>query len=222
MPTIAFHLAAALLTFGSAITLPPLDLHASDFTIATYVFLNDTQRRNIVLGNWSSRNHAWQMLFAVNGDGRTAVNLRRDMRTDGSDPFQDLVALNGQTALAPRQWQHIAVTFSWGPDRKSPVATLYVNGRADASATPHVQQDWRVQNPYTLKRSPNAYVIGHKEDTNTQDDWFNGQLCEYRIYTRALSAEQLQAMVSRSGMPPKQCMTAEPWEITPRALPDWQ
>jgi hypothetical protein len=211
MTPLAFHLPAALLTFGSTITLAPLDLHATDFTIATYVYLSDTERRNIVLGNWSSHDNAWQMLVAVNAGGKVALNLRRDMQTNGSDPMQDLVALTSRNALYAWGWEHIAVTFSWGQDRKSPKATLYLNGNVEATATPQVVKNWRIQNPYTLKRSPNDYLIGHKEDTNTADDWFSGQLCEFRIYTRALNTTQLGAMLRESDKQFNRCF----WDIQP-------
>lgn len=218
MNPLAFQLAAALLPFGSYITLPPLDLHASDFTVATFVYLDETFERNIVLGNWSSQDHAWQLLYAINAGGQTAINLRRDMQTDGSDPAQDLVALVGHTALTDNQWHHIAVTFRWGANGHAPRAVLYVDGQEDGEAAPQPRPDPRVRNPYQLKPSPNAYLIGRKEDSLSSDSWFSGQLCNFHIYTQALSAQRIREEIDSAQGQPAPCALQSPVRTHPVQL----
>jgi hypothetical protein len=52
-----------------------------------------------------------------------------------------------------------------------------------------------VHNPYTLKPSPNAYLIGRKEDGTGNDEWFSGQLGDFRIYTTALTANDITQLL---------------------------
>jgi hypothetical protein len=163
--------------------------------VATKVFLDSTTNRNILLGNWSSNQNAWQLLFAVNAGGLTAINLRKDLPTNGSDPTQDLVALVGNLPIVAKQWHHVAITFEWGSNYISPKATLYVDGKIAGTVSPEIKADSRVHNPYTLKPSPNAYLIGHKEDGTGNDQWFSGQFNDFRIYTTALTADDIAQLL---------------------------
>lgn len=228
MHPFVFELAAAMLPFGSSITLPPLDLHASDFTVSTFVYVDNSRQRNIVLGNWSSKGKSWQLLYAINAGGQTTINLRRNMPTNGSEPSQDLVALVGHQQLSYGSWQHIAVTFSWGANRHSPRAILYVNGQVDGEASPQPQPVAGVRNTYSLQPSANRFLIGHKEDTQSGDSWFSGQLCNFHIYTRALSAQDIQEEIDSAPEQPAHCAmegpertrTQRPSGENPQELPD--
>ncbi len=193
--SLVFNLGTSVLHRGDYFPIPQLDLHATSFTIATKVNLDSTENRNIILGNWSSNQNAWQLLFAINAGGLPAINLRKDLPTDGSDPTQDLVALVGTTTVTAGEWHHVAVTFSWGADNTTPIATLYVDGKEAGSVSPKISPDSRVHNPYTLKPSPNAYLIGHKEDGTGDDDWFAGQLANFRIYTVALTGAEISTLL---------------------------
>jgi hypothetical protein len=185
---------AAIPTAGGYVTLPAfLDLHATSFTVATKVFLKDVSNRNIILGNWG--NGSWQMLFAINAGGKLAINLRKDMPTNGSDPAQDLVALVGTTNVQPGSFQHVAVTLDWGPNFITPSATLYVNGAAAGSASPAINPDPKIRNPYTLMPTKNSYLLGRKEDTSDKDASFQGQFSDFRVYTRALVPADIKALL---------------------------
>jgi hypothetical protein len=193
--SLVLQLASVVLPLGGYVSTPRLDLHATSFTVATKVFLDTTDNRNILLGNWSSNQNAWQLLFAINAGGRAAINLRKDLPTNGSDPTQDLVALVGSLPLVSKHWHHVAITFSWGSGYISPTATLYVDGKEAGTVSPEIKPDPRVHNPYTLKPSANAYLIGHKEDGTGKDEWFSGQLRDFRIYTVALTANDITQLL---------------------------
>jgi hypothetical protein len=180
---------------GGSVTLPSfLDLHAASFTVAANVLLSDLDSRNIILGSWGDG--SWQLLFAVNAGGQPAISLRKDLPTFGSDPDQDLVNLSGTIALQPGSFQHVAVTFDWGLNFMAPKATLYVNGAEAGSVSPTINPDPRVRNPYTLMPTSNPYLLGRKQDSADQDSFFQGQLSDFRIYTRALTQADIQALLS--------------------------
>ncbi|KAB8144456.1 LamG domain-containing protein [Chloroflexia bacterium SDU3-3] len=194
--TLVLHIATLALPRGAYLATPKLDLHATDFTIAAQVRLDSIANRNILLGNWSSNQNAWQMLLAVNSGGKPALNLRKDFPTTGSIPDQDLVGLVGTREVRAQEWHHVAATFTWGDDRKTPVAMLYLDGESMGRATPTIDRnDQRLDNRYTLKSSPNAYLIGRKEDTSDNDSWFAGQINNLRIYTSALTGEDLRQLL---------------------------
>lgn len=194
------HLRDLLLPLGGYFTTPAMDLHATDFTIATTIAIDpeNDSHRNILFGNWGSQNNSWQMLFYVQADGRPAVNLRRDMVTNGSDPLQDLVTLVGSTDVPAGAWHHVAVTFTWGADRRHPTCTLYVDGAAAGSASPAVTEVPNLRNPYTLMPTTNPYYIGLKEDSLGHDDpesLFAGRMRDFRVYDAALSPAAIARLV---------------------------
>lgn len=191
---LVLQLSTVVLPLGGYFSTPRLDLHATSFTIATKVLLDSTANRNILIGNWKAND--WQLLFAINAGGLPAINLRKDLPTAGSDPTQDLVGLVGTISVVAKQLTHVAITFDWGIDFRSPKATLYVGGKAAGSVSPTIQPDPRVHNPYTLKPSPNFYLIGRKEDGGTgTNEQFAGQLSDFRIYTTALTAAQINQLL---------------------------
>ncbi len=194
------HLSEISLPLGGYFTAPAMDLHATDFTLATNVYLDpeNASHRNIIFGNWGSQDNAWQMLFYVLGDGRPGVNLRRDMVTNGSDPQQDLVTLVGSTVVPGGAWHHVAVTFTWGPDGRQPTCTLYVDGAAAGSASPAVTEVPNLRNPYTLMPTRNRYWIGLKEDSrghSDPDSLFAGQMRDFRLYSAALSPAAIARLI---------------------------
>lgn len=188
---LAMQIPAIHLNRGAYFTAPELDLHATDFTIGARVKVRSTANRNIILGNWSSEGQSWQLLLAVLAGGKLAVNLRKDMETNGSDPDQDLVALVGNTALQAGVAAKIAVTFTWGADRRTPKATLYVNGAVDGEQSPAVVVTPVIRNPYTLMATSNPYLIGRKQDSSDDDSYYAGEIADLQIYTFAMSATQV-------------------------------
>jgi len=194
------QLRAISLPLGGYFTTPAMDLHATDFTVATNVFIDpeNASHRNILFGNWGSQNNSWQMLFYVQADGHPGVNLRRDMVTNGSDPVQDLVTLVGRTVVPAGAWHHVAVTFTWGADRRHPTCTLFVDGAAAGSASPEVTEVPNLRNPYTLMPTTNPYYIGLKEDSLDHDDpesLFAGHLRDFRVYDAALAPAAIARLI---------------------------
>jgi hypothetical protein len=194
------QLGEIMLPLGGYFTAPAMDLHATDFTLATNVYLDpeNASHRNIIFGNWGSQDNAWQMLFYVQGDGRPGVNLRRDMVTNGSDAQQDLVTLVGSTVVPGGAWHHVAVTFTWGADGRHPTCTLYVDGAAAGSTSPAVTAVPNLRNPYTLMPTRNRYWIGLKEDSlghSDPDSLFAGQMRDFRVYSAALSPAAIARLI---------------------------
>ncbi|HEY9302122.1 MAG TPA: ferritin-like domain-containing protein [Phormidium sp.] len=194
--SLVLQLSDVVLSPGSYVSTPRLNLHATSFTIATNVLLDSTEHRNIVLGNWSSNRNAYQLLFGIKAGGLPFISLRKDLPTNYSDPIKDLVNLTSNISVAANQWTHVAITFDWGVDYISPTATLYVDGQAAGSVSPKITPDPRIRNLYTLMPSPNSYLIGHKEDGTGKDDWFAGQLKDLRIYTTALTSDAILQLIS--------------------------
>jgi hypothetical protein len=187
--TLILQLPVILLPRGACFATPLMDLHATDFTIATKLNLASTASRNVILANWSANQSSWQLLFAVNGGGRPSIALRKDLPTAGSDPDQDLLILEASSAVPAGSWHHVAATFTWGADYTHPVCTLYVDGAAAGRAAPSVAPSPKLRNPYTLMPSKNAYLVGRKEDSADDGSWFSGQMSDLRVYRSALSAD---------------------------------
>ena len=85
--------------------------------------------------------------------------------------------------LAMGQWVHVALTLGSGK------ANLYVNGEAKASANMTIK-------PSDFKPSKN--YIGKSQFS--ADPLFNGLIDEFRVYNRALSADEINAVYKASNM----------------------
>lgn len=181
---------------GAYVSTPRLDLHATNFTIATKLFLDSIKVRNIVLGNWGAAGNSWQLLLAVNVGGQIVLNLRRDLDTNGSNPEQDLITLVSSAPVTEKAWHHIAATFDWGADGLHPLASLYLDGKPVGSQEGVIKQLPGLHNPYTLKFTHNPYLIGHKEDASDDSSWFSGQLKDFLIYDSAIAASDLPSLIA--------------------------
>ena len=80
------------------------------------------------------------------------------------------------SALAANTWVHVALTLGNGS------ASLYVNGEVKATANVTIK-------PSDFK--PNKNYIGKSQFA---DPLFNGLIDEFRVYNRALSADEIKAV----------------------------
>jgi hypothetical protein len=89
--------------------------------------------------------------------------------------------IDGKTALPVGEWHHLAVVL--GPSS----VDLYVDGQpAAASASIALR-------PADLRSTPNNY-IGRSQFS--ADAYLNGAIDEFRVYDRALSPQEIQALAS--------------------------
>jgi hypothetical protein len=129
----------------------------------------------------------WQRVFDF-GTGTTAYMFlttdngtapRFAITTAGNGSEQQLNATN---ALTTGTWQHIAVTLS------GTTGTLYVGGTSVATNAS------MTLNPSSLG-STNLNYIGESQWSG--DPYFNGQIDDFRVYNRALSAAEISALAAQ-------------------------
>ncbi len=143
----------------------------SDFTIATWVRLDTTGswRRVFDFGTGTTVN-----MFLT--PQSSAGTVRFAITTGGASAEQ---RINGTAALPTGSWVHVAVT------KAGNVGTLYVNGTAvgtnsnmtlSPSSLGNTTQNWLGRSQYSA------------------DAYLDGQLDDFRIYNRALSAAEISSL----------------------------
>jgi hypothetical protein len=150
---------------------------ACEATIATWVFLNsqsDWQRIWTFSTNWS----VYMFLTPSNSD--TGV-LRLGITLNGNNADQQF--LDGPTALPTGVWKHVAVVL--GPAG----LVIYVDG-AQFAASPSV-----TLRPADLGATPNNYI---GRSNFPWDPYLDGGVDEFRVYNRALSPAEIQALYGGS------------------------
>lgn len=198
--SLLFATKTLVLPRGAFVSTPRMDLHATNFTIAARVLMDNTANRNIILGNWGSANNSWQMLFAIGAGGpggHLQINLRRDMATNGSNPLQDLVTLESSAVVPAGQWHHVAVTWDWGADGAHPTCTLYLDGKVVGAQSPKIDTGVPgLRNPYTLMPTGNPYLIGRKEDGGDASAFFSGQMSDFKVFASALPGVEIERLAA--------------------------
>jgi DUF1680 family protein len=164
----------------------------NDFTIATWVKLNalSTWSRIFDIGNSTTVN---MFLTPQSGSG-----VRFAITTNGSGSEQ---RINGSSALATGTWVHVAVTLSGS------TGTLYVNGVSVGTNTGMTLK------PSSLGSTSRNY-IGRSQYS---DPYLNGLIDDFRIYPRALSASEIQMLISGSTPSPTPSGPTPTRTPTPRA-----
>lgn len=142
----------------------------NDFTIATWVKLTalSTWARLFDFGSNTTTN-----MFLVPSSGST---IRFAITTGGSGAEQ---RINGATTLPSAVWKHVAVTLSGS------TGTLYVDGAQVGQNTAMTLK------PSSLGNTSNNW-LGRSQYSG--DAYLNGQLDQFRIYSRALSASEILAL----------------------------
>lgn len=157
----------------------------NDFTIATWVKLDtlSTWSRIFDIGTGTS---VYMFLIPQSGSG-----VRYAITTGGSGAEQ---RINASSALATGVWKHVTVTLSGS------TGILYVDGVEVGR-----------NSSMTLKPSSlgntNLNYIGRSQYA---DPYLDGQVDDFRIYNRALSASEIQSLANGGGSTPTPTPTATP------------
>lgn len=148
----------------------------NNFTIAAWVKLNNANSWSRIFDFGSG---VTNYMFLTPQNGATG-KVRFAISTGGEQ------LIDGTAALATGTWTHVAVTLSGS------TGTLYVNG------TPVGANTAMNLNPNSLGITTQNYIGKSQFGT---DPYFNGLVDEFQIYSRALSASEISAMVSPPPVP---------------------
>ncbi len=142
----------------------------TNFTIETWVRLNaiSAWSRIFDFGTGSTVN---MFLTPLSGTGGT---LRFAMTINGAGGEQ---RINAPSALTPGVWHHVAVTLNGN------IGVLYLNGNPVATNTSITLRPWN------MGATPNNY-LGRSQYS---DPYLNGAFNEFRIYSVALSRNEIAA-----------------------------
>ncbi len=166
-------------TSGQHVTLPPdVVSKLSDFTIASWVYLNTTQSW-ARLFDFGGKPGAYMFLTPRSGGGKTRFVIGT---THG---YNDQVVEGA--ALPVGQWTHVAITLS---DR---VAILYINGVEAGRNTGFFLQ------PVQLGETPQNF-LGRSQFA--ADPYLNGRIDDFRIYDYALSGGAVYDLVGNANRGP--------------------
>ena len=178
--------ALSLIKAGSGYATIPSKVfaNATNITIATWIYVTTAQNWarvfdvgvNAKLAN-NTATGTHYMNFVPKNDG---TNLAFAISKDGYGSEQIL----SSTALATGTWKHVAVVL--GPGQGS----LYVDGALVLNSTTVLLR------PADLGTIDYAY-LGKSQFTN--DSYFDGQIDEFRVYSRALSAAEIKELYQFAG-----------------------
>jgi hypothetical protein len=178
--------ALALAKAGSGYVSVPTAVfaNAKDITIATWINSTTSQIWSRVLdvgvnakiaNNTATGTHYLNLVPKTNG-----TNLIFGISKDGYNNEQQLTT----AAPALGTWKHVAVVLGGGQ------GSLYIDGAAVANSSTVLLR------PADLGTIDYAY-LGKSQFSN--DPNFDGQIDEFRVYGRALSAAEIQALYQFSG-----------------------
>lgn len=147
-------------------------LNLNDHTIETWVYPGTQQGEEF---------HGLVVKQNTNNTGR---NYYLGLRTDGRIHYSisgagTIFTVDSKTALQRESWTHVAATFNKN------VMSIFINGKLDNSLT--------VGN-LTLDKTGEPLLIGHTNENAAT--FFNGLIDEIGIFNRALSADELLAIVT--------------------------
>jgi hypothetical protein len=184
-PTGKVGRALALAKAGSGyVSVPPaVFANATDITIATWVNVTTLQNWqrvydvgiNAKIANNTSTGTHYLNFVPKNA----ATNLAFSISKDGYGNEQVLTTAN----LAAGTWKHVAVVLASGQ------GTLYVDGAVANGGAISLR-------PADLGTIDYAY-LGKSQFTS--DPYFDGQIDEFRVYNRALSATEIQSLYQFAG-----------------------
>jgi hypothetical protein len=149
--------------------------NACEATIATWVYINSDSNSWARIWDFGNGTNAYMFLTRITN----LDQLARFGITVAGSAHEEL--MKGQTAVPFRKWTHVAVVLG------SSGGTLYFDG---AVAGTNLSMTLR---PADLGNTANNY-IGHSQFS--VDPYLNGSVDEFRIYNRALSPDEIQALAN--------------------------
>jgi len=149
---------------------------AAKMTVATWVYFNS-------VADWArvwdfGRDTSYNMFLTYRSG--TSPRLHFGITTNGASSAQTMDADGGPPV---KQWIHLAVVLDDGG------AALYVNGQKKGSSSAITLR------PKDLGDTTNNYI---GKSQYASDPYFDGNIDEFRVYDRALSATELAALASGS------------------------
>lgn len=162
----------------------PLELGGSDFTISVWVkfaqvYSATNGPKNGILSKWGARGSFSYSLDVGRGDHDVDPNVYLRFHCSG-DGSSDSVEYNQPWNPSINTWYHIAIV------RSGSVIQHYVNGGRQGSDLPISVSCFNTSNPL-------LFGATGSDGTTTMYD-LNGALDEIRLYHRALSASEIQAL----------------------------
>jgi Concanavalin A-like lectin/glucanases superfamily/Immunoglobulin domain len=157
-------------------------LKPTNVTIEAWVWLDPELPANNVGEQVVFKKNTWSAWFEGyslskqpidNGDGTYSNHFQFCVSRNG-----DQVAINSQTIVQRGVWYHVAATYD------GTQSTLFVNGVADASATPG----------FALDYGTDPVFIGTTGTWPPYLNMFGGIIDEVSIYSRALSSSEIAAI----------------------------
>jgi autotransporter-associated beta strand protein len=173
------------------VTLPAgITTNLTDFTIATWVYLNGTQgywSRLFDFGAGVTNSAGWPMRYMFlcpsAGSINFTISVGSDQVENGYSPAQSVTTAS---VLPINSWHHVAVTLA------GTTCSIYVDGVLAGSGTITIT-------PSQLGTTTQN-CIGRSQWTS--DPYLIGRVDDFRIYNGALSAAQLAALVAAYPVPP--------------------
>ncbi|MBK9673493.1 MAG: LamG domain-containing protein [Bacteroidetes bacterium] len=147
------------------VTLPPLFVGASDFSVEFWMNYN-TALPNQRLFNFSDGGTVFMRFTPSNSNGNPSFEI-----ANGAAPL----VLEGSNNLPTGIWTHIAITAGAGQ------YILYINGAPASSGTSSIV-------PSILGATTINY-LGHN---GTADPFYNGSIDEFRVWYRTLCQQEVQ------------------------------
>jgi PKD repeat protein len=149
-----------------------LNLGTADFSISGWVKASSTARMMLWQEsgkNGSGDNQSWLRM----GDNTTDRQLRFNTEEPGGS---SILNMGAEGKLSDNQWKHFVCV------RKGTNMSVYINGvKAKELTTPVVRNITGAQN----------FKIGFQEGVSSFSSFFNGQMDDFMIYKRALTATEI-------------------------------
>jgi hypothetical protein len=151
--------------------------NACEATIATWVYVNSNVNAWTRIWDFGQDTNVYMFLTPITNTDNVA---RFGISISGNTREEDIKA---QEAVPTLKWTHVAVVL--GPSG----GTLYFDG------TPVGTNSSMTLRPADLGRMVSSYV-GRSQFSD--DPYLDGDIDEFRVYSRALSLEEIQALASGS------------------------
>jgi hypothetical protein len=138
---------------------------------AIYNFTDETWSA-YTLAIWAKSNSLWQSNNSSICSTYLTTNGGFQLSYDAANSYQYHADVDQVIGPASLSWVHLAVTYN------GTIATAYYNGEFVATFTPAADD-----------LLANKYAVGVNR---AEDNWFDGTVDDFRIYSRALSQEEIQ------------------------------
>ena len=149
------------------------------------ILADDGVQQPFTVTCWLKTTGNAEMVTWGNNSGRQRLSFRVDggtLRTEHGSGN-----LRGNTVVNDGEWHHAALVVSEGASLRVPQTLLYADGVEDGTFSGS-------DNTYNLVGTADV-SIGRRATNN--DRYFNGQIDEVRIYSRTLSADEIEALAVR-------------------------